>query len=228
MCTALGAASAGRHSTVRGRTASQSVTGLRDAALTEEPPAARGRGTRARGAQARGLAPHAEVRRFWEARYCAGLMRLVVVGPQLPAELEALVRARFGAVRNRGLAPPEFPGAPAPRRWCCAVGSKNSVLVSADNELAWKEQVGFHACGLCAGAVAAQRAAACAGASAVHYWQRSTRARRSACCAARRLQARCFAAASLLSLQRALRCSAPPGPLLRCRPAPRPRPQATW
>jgi len=68
------------------------------------------------------------VRRFWEARYCAGLMRLVVVGPQPPTELEALVRARFGAVRNRGLAAPEFPGAPAPRRWCCCGGEHTTVL----------------------------------------------------------------------------------------------------
>ena len=52
------------------------------------------------------------MRRFWEERYCAGLMRLVVVGPQPLRELEALVRARFGAVRNLGAAVPAFPGAP--------------------------------------------------------------------------------------------------------------------
>ena len=52
------------------------------------------------------------MRRFWEARYCAGLMRLVVVAPQPLDELEALVRARFGAVRSLGAAVPVFPGAP--------------------------------------------------------------------------------------------------------------------
>ena len=63
--------------------------------------------------QARGLVPEQEVRRFWEERYCAGLMRLVVVGPQpLPRELEALVCARFGAVRNLGAAVPAFSSAP--------------------------------------------------------------------------------------------------------------------
>ena len=51
------------------------------------------------------------MRRFWEERYCAGLMRLVVVGPQPLPELEALVRARFGAVRNLGAAVPAFPSA---------------------------------------------------------------------------------------------------------------------
>lgn len=62
-------------------------------------------------AQGRGLVPEQEVRRFWEERYCAGLMRLVLVGPQPLPELEALVRARFGAVRNLGAAVPAFPGA---------------------------------------------------------------------------------------------------------------------
>ena len=52
------------------------------------------------------------MRRFWEERYCAGLMRLVVVGPQPLRELEALVRTRFGAVRNLGAAVPAFPSAP--------------------------------------------------------------------------------------------------------------------
>lgn len=65
--------------------------------------------------QGRGLVPEQEVRRFWEERYCAGLMRLVVVGPQPLPELEALVRARFGAVRNLGAAVPAFPSAPLAR-----------------------------------------------------------------------------------------------------------------
>ena len=60
--------------------------------------------------QVRGQVPEQEVRHFWEERYCAGLMRLVVVGPQPLHELEALVRARFGAVRNLGAVVPAFPG----------------------------------------------------------------------------------------------------------------------
>lgn len=74
--------------------------------------------------QVRGQVPEQEVQRFWEERYCAGLMRLVVVGPQPLRELEALVCARFGAVRNLGAAVPAFSGAPL-TTWrllpCCAM-----------------------------------------------------------------------------------------------------------
>ncbi len=40
-------------------------------------------------------------------------MRGAVVGPQPIAELEALVRAKFGAVPNTDLQVPTFPGAQA-------------------------------------------------------------------------------------------------------------------
>lgn len=42
---------------------------------------------------------------FWKARYSANLMTLAVYGPQPLDELEAMVRARFGAIENRNLKP---------------------------------------------------------------------------------------------------------------------------
>lgn len=40
---------------------------------------------------------------FWKARYSANLMTLAVYGPQPLDQLEAMVRARFGAIENRNL-----------------------------------------------------------------------------------------------------------------------------
>ncbi|BDA50691.1 Insulin-degrading enzyme [Coccomyxa sp. Obi] len=58
----------------------------------------------------RGLVPHREVQEFHARHYSSNLMRGAVVGPQPIAELEALVRAKFGAVPNTDLQVPTFPG----------------------------------------------------------------------------------------------------------------------
>lgn len=63
--------------------------------------------------QERGLVPHQEVQEFHACHYSSNLMRGAVVGPQPLAELEALVRAKFGAVPNTDLQVPTFPGARA-------------------------------------------------------------------------------------------------------------------
>lgn len=62
--------------------------------------------------QEKGLVPHKEVQDFHAQHYSSNLMRGSLVGPQPIAELEALVRAKFGAVPNTDLPVPEFPGTP--------------------------------------------------------------------------------------------------------------------
>ncbi|EFN55439.1 hypothetical protein CHLNCDRAFT_35384 [Chlorella variabilis] len=62
-----------------------------------------------------GTDPHERVRRFHQEHYSAGLMRLVVVSRHTLDELESLVRDKFAAVPDGGLAPPTFsPDAVAP------------------------------------------------------------------------------------------------------------------
>ena len=61
--------------------------------------------------QARGQLPHEEVRGFHAAHYSANVMRGAVVSQQPMAQLEALVRAKFGAVPNTDLRAPVFAGA---------------------------------------------------------------------------------------------------------------------
>lgn len=60
--------------------------------------------------QARGQQPHKEVRDFHTRHYSSNVMKGAVVGKQSLPELEALVRAKFGAVPNVELAVPEFAG----------------------------------------------------------------------------------------------------------------------
>ncbi|EIE20423.1 hypothetical protein COCSUDRAFT_30601 [Coccomyxa subellipsoidea C-169] len=57
----------------------------------------------------RGLIPHEEVQAFHARHYSSNLMRGALVGRQPLAELEALVRAKFGAVPNTDLPVPHFP-----------------------------------------------------------------------------------------------------------------------
>ena len=64
-------------------------------------------------AQARGQQPHEEVRGFHTRYYSANLMRGALVAAQPMQELEALVRAKFGAVPNADLAQPAFSGSRA-------------------------------------------------------------------------------------------------------------------
>ena len=64
--------------------------------------------------QVRGLVPHEEVQAFHAQHYSSNLMRGAVVGRQPSAELEALVRAKFGAVPNTNLPVPQFPGRTLP------------------------------------------------------------------------------------------------------------------
>ena len=60
--------------------------------------------------QAQGRQPHEEVRRFYARHYSSNIMKGAVMGRQSLAELEALVRAKFGAVTNADLRPAEFDG----------------------------------------------------------------------------------------------------------------------
>ncbi len=60
--------------------------------------------------QAQGRQPHEEVRRFYTRHYSSNIMKGAVMGRQSLAELETLVRAKFGAVNNAGLQPAEFDG----------------------------------------------------------------------------------------------------------------------
>lgn len=60
--------------------------------------------------QAQGRQPHEEVRSFYSRHYSSNIMKGAIMGRQSLAELEALVRTKFGAVANADLRPAEFNG----------------------------------------------------------------------------------------------------------------------
>jgi len=208
MCTALGAARAGRHSTVRGRTAPQGRTGLRRSVGGEGGSSAWKGAGRARRAGAR---PGA-------ARRGAPLLGGALLrGAHAPGGRRPAAGGRAGGARARALWRRPRPRPRRARVSRCAGaaalvllrrGAHYRTIKAWRRSLAWKELVGFQQCSLCAGAVAGQRAA-CAGAGAAPCWRRSSGARRGAfaaglllpacrcrgaLCAAQRLQGRCFAA----------------------------------
>lgn len=54
---------------------------------------------------------HQAVRDFYAQHYSANIMKLVLYGRQSLDELESLVRAKFGAVKDKQLQPLSPPGA---------------------------------------------------------------------------------------------------------------------